>query len=268
VVSVSVKSRWWLAAGTGVAAVALAGAVVGPASAGESLNGGPVVASAPDTYPFQTTARTWSVVSLRSQSGSNFNLKTYDNGRWYASQLGDGVDFAVIDSNPGRHRLSARYSAEVTRRSGAGEYAVRFSEATETIPVPTNPVPQITANELGVMEGEGVRVFSVPMRAGQGFKVAFVPGGEVYLVGPTGSTVKRRNQVVADDLGGPQTEFHNGYLNACKAFVAPADGVYGLVLVANTLRFWPPSETHGWAFFPFAYDPAVDDPQHCPVFTE
>jgi hypothetical protein len=258
------RYRTVLIGGVVVGAGALVVTQPGLASASVDLGSrSAIVANAPDTYNFSTTNQGWSVVSLRSQAGSNYNLKVSDGSHWVASQTGI-TDFALLNSNPGAHPLDD-YTADVIRRSGTGSYSIRFNVSSRVLRTPTNAAPS-AATAIRTTSTSPVTIVRWDLEPGKGVRVQFPPHTAVYSLNgnPGGKTMIRRNEAIASNIsagGALQGAWTIGdaETGGCVAMTNPVfDESFVPILVLIDDDPMGSAKT----FYPYAYDREVD-PEEC-----
>ncbi|MEU7909426.1 hypothetical protein [Actinoplanes sp. NPDC049118] len=248
-----------------VAAAASALTLPGLASAAEQLGDTvPVVSNQPATYDFRTTVPAWSVVSLRSSAGSDFNLRVYD-GPGSVDSARNKTDFVLVNSNPGAH-APADYIARTIQRSGPGRYSLRFNTNVATLGVPTNPAPG-AGSVIRTTSNSPVTLVRLNLTPGLGFRLRFPPRTSAYVLnGNPGTTTvigrdvaEARNISAGGQLWGAWT-IGSAESGGCIAFTDPNFGsgfVPVLVLIDDE-----PMGSAGKTFQPYAYNREVD-PEEC-----
>lgn len=251
------------------AAVVLAVTVPGLASAAEALGDDrAAVGNRATSYDFRTTVRSWSVVSLRSQQGANFDLTVHDGPNAFASRYGSGTDFVLIDSTPGLHPLGP-YRADVARQAGNGWYSVRFNQTNPAMRVPTNARPS-NRNVLRTTTSSPVTVLQLNFEADQGFRLLYPPNTSVYVLVDSpgrGPVISRADAVSRDLLVGGSVfgawRTGSSATGGCVAYADPAlpDTARPVLVLVDD----DPMGAREKTFHPFAYDRWTDTQKSCPA---
>ena len=243
---------------------ALAVTLPGLASAAVALgSGSAIVANAPETYNFSTTSQGWSVVSLRSEAGTNYNLKVSDGSHWVASQTSI-TDFALLNSNPGAHPLDD-YAADAIRRSGAGSYSIRFNVSSRLLRTPTNAAPS-AATAIRTSSTSPVTIVRLDLAPGKGVRMQFPPHTAVYSLNgnPGGTTMIRRSVAISSNISAGGKVFGAWTIGDAETggCVAMSNPVFDESFVPILVLIDDDPMGSAKTFYPYAYDREVD-PEEC-----
>lgn len=244
------------------------------AAAAQLGNQTPIESNQPGTYTFTTTSKAWSVVSLRSSAGTDFDLTVQGGGKSVASRS-TVTDFVLVDSNPGEQPLGS-FTAKVVRYSGPGSYSLRFKTNTPTLTTPpANPGPT-GANVLTTTGKSPVTVVRLKLQPGKGFRLRYPPHTSVYVIndnpaqeGIYANTVldrnlaNGRNLLTMPGVASGIWSIGDWQSGGCAAYTdlgfAPTS-TPALVLVDDD-----PLGSAGKTFYPFAYNRDTDPEGQCPT---
>lgn len=184
-------------------------------------------APTPHHYQTNSTSDDWSVVAVRPQTGSNYDLDLYDDlglGTLLksSSYSGSAVDFIAVDAN---HRSTQSDYPRVRTTSGSGTYTIEFAANSGGLPIGTSAISMggsdvVAVRELSLGSGSTVMIKVVPANGGQD-PAAFVMASES---GTSSTWIRSRSQAAAGASGqgaGASEQF---------SYTAPGGDVYGFVL--------------------------------------
>ena len=179
-------------------------------------------------YGFNTSTNYWSVVAIRPNSVTDYDLTVFDD-RGFGSLLGGSglgagaVDFIAIDSN---RRAFGDYYPRVNVFSGSGNYDIQLAQGAQVLAPGSSAIPMgftdvVAVRDVFLTAGETTTFRATPNNGGQ--------DAQLFIMGDDPATpstfLQPRGLALAFSTSG------GAGASEQLAFTAPTSAWYGLVLV-------------------------------------